>query len=484
MTHRYLILSAILFFSACEPGKEKKLPNIVFILIDDLGWNDLACYGSSFHETPAIDHLAQSGMLFTDAYAASPVCSPTRASILSGKSPARLNITDWIPGMDPVNRPLLGTKDQHELSLDEQTFAERLLTEGYQTAFLGKWHLGGEGYLPENQGFGLNKGGHDAGRPATYFYPYQKGNRLDVPGLSGGKEGEYLTDRLTSESIKFIETNKDQPFLLYLSHYAVHTPIEARDSLVQKYEKKKVAQAKKEEGGFVAEGDNWTRLRQDNADYAAMVESVDQSVGRIQKQLEELGLLEETIIIFTSDNGGLSTLGKPRAPTSVRPLRAGKGWLYEGGIRVPLIISWSGKIKAGGKSSALTTSMDFYPTLLELLGLDLMPEQHRDGRSLAPLLLGNDSIEATSLFWHFPHYHGSGSLPSGAIRRGDFKLIQFYEDKRIELYNLANDSSETNNLVDSLPEKAGELVDQLALWQEKTGAKLPMVNPDYKSSGQ
>jgi len=481
MSLRYLILLLTLILSACQPKKEGKLPNIVFILIDDLGWNDLTCYGSTFYETPAIDQLARSGVRFTDAYAAASICSPTRASILTGKSPARLNMTDWIPGSNPKNRPLLGAEDQHALPLSEITFAERLKEEGYRTGFFGKWHLGGVGYLPEDQGFDTNIGGHDAGQPATYFHPYQKGNKFDVPGLPGGEAGEYLTDRLTTESLQFIHENTDQPFLLYLSHYAVHTPIEAKDSLVQKYRRKATVQASAKDSAYHLERDHWTRQDQNNPVYAAMVESVDQSVARIRAELEMLGLAEETIIVFTSDNGGLTTLRNKRAPTAVRPLRAGKGWLYEGGIRVPLMISWPGKIEAR-TSADLTTSIDLYPTLLDLLGLDQMPEQDLDGKSLSPQLTGRDKASNRRLYWHFPHYHGSGSLPSAAIRMGDYKLIQFYEQDSVELYDLSNDLSETKNLVDSLPGKAKTLLRELQAWQAETGAQLPKTNPAYNSS--
>jgi arylsulfatase A-like enzyme len=387
-----------------------------------------------------------------------------------------LNITDWIPGSDPKDRLLLGPEDQHALPLEEQTFAERLAAEGYQTAFFGKWHLGGAGFLPEQQGFQLNKGGHDAGQPATYFYPYRKGNRFDVPGLSGGEPDEYLTDRLTEESLKFITEKKDQPFLLYLSHYAVHTPIEAKDSLEEKYEHKLGALTPE----FAEERDSWTRLEQNNPSYAAMVESVDESVAAIVERLEALNLTRETIIIFTSDNGGLSTLPTPRAPASVRPLRAGKGWLYEGGIRVPLIISWPGRIRPGQTSRQLATSMDFYPTILELLGLELMLDQHVDGESLATQLLGAEAEGTRSLFWHFPHYHGSGNRPSAAIRSGNYKLIQWFEQDSLELYDLSNDLSERLNLVDSLPGKTQELSQTLQQWQAETGAKFPIANPNYE----
>lgn len=475
MTRFLFIFITLVSLVSCQPKEELRRPNVVFVLIDDLGWNDLTCYGSTAYETPAIDQLAASGLRYSDAYAACPVCSPTRASILTGKAPTRLNITDWIPGSDPQNRPLLGTQDQHALPLAEQTFAERLSEEGYQTAFFGKWHLGNEGFLPEDQGFQINKGGHDAGQPATYFYPYQKGNRFDVPGLSDGVPGEYLTDRLTEESLQFIKENQDEPFLLYLSHYAVHTPIEAKDSLQAKYENKLGDAAPV----FVRERENWTRRDQDNPAYAAMVESVDESIAAIVSKLSELGLTEETIIIFTSDNGGLTTLRSQRGPTSVRPLRAGKGWLYEGGIRVPLILSWPGHIPAGQVSTQLATSMDLYPTILKLIGLDFMPEQHVDGQNLAPQAFAGGQEKPRQLYWHFPHYHGSGNRPSAAIRSGDFKLIQWFEQDSLELYNLSNDLGERMNLVDSLPGKAQELLQALQKWQEETGAKFPVANPNY-----
>jgi len=468
-------LLLVLVLSTCQRNEANRPPNVVFILIDDLGWNDLSSYGSTFHETPMIDQLAQSGMRFTSAYAASPVCSPTRASILSGKSPARLNITDWIPGADPRDRPLLGTEDQHALPLEELTFAERLQAQGYQTAFFGKWHLGSEGFWPEDQGFELNKGGHDAGQPATYFYPYQKGNRFDVPGLGDGVADEYLTDRLTDESIQFITAHQDQPFLLLLSHYAVHTPIEAKDTLLQKYKQKLSGNAPV----FAPERDSWTRQQQDNPAYAAMVASVDESIGRILQSLEALSLREETIIIFTSDNGGLSTLHRPGAPTAVRPLRAGKGWLYEGGIRVPLIVSWPGKIAAGHVTGQPAISMDFYPTLLDLLGLEAQPAQHLDGNSLAPQLRGAPADMDRPLYWHFPHYHGSGSRPSAAIRTGEYKLIYWYEQDSSELYHLGEDLSETNNLIHREPQKATELLQQLQRWQDSSAALLPRPNPAF-----
>lgn len=468
-------------FSACEILQKNK-PNIVFLLVDDLGWNDLVCYGSTFHETPNIDDLAKEGMRFTDAYASCPVCSPTRASILSGKYPARLNITDWIPGKDPKDQPLLGTKDKHELPLSETTIAERLKAEGYQTAFFGKWHLGEPGFFPEDQGFDLNKGGHWAGQPGAYFYPYKnKRPRWDVPGLAGGKEGEYLTDRLTTESIQFITDNKDQPFLLYLAYYNVHTPIQAKPALVAKYEQKKAGLPINKQPDFLIERDAHSKQKQDNPAYAGMVQSVDESVGNILDKLEDLGLSDNTIIVFTSDNGGLTTLPTKRnPPTSVAPLRAGKGWLYEGGIRVPAIVKWPKEIQANSICETPITSTDFYPTILEMAGLTAIPNQHADGQSLVPLLKQQSTFSREAIYWHFPHYHGSNNRPSAAIRLGDYKLVEWFEDGAIELYNLKKDISEQHNLVEEMPEKAIALQNQLHTWQKEIGALMPERNPNYQ----
>ncbi|GAB5554635.1 MAG: sulfatase [Saprospiraceae bacterium] len=480
-----LLALILLSCASCQTNAPKKMPNVIFILIDDLGWSDLSCYGSTFYETPNIDQLAQEGIRFTDAYASCPVCSPTRASILTGKHPARLQITDWIPGSDPKNRPLLGAQDLNELPLSEITFAERLQETGYETAFLGKWHLGDTSYLPQDQGFDLNKGGHDAGQPATYFYPYENPKRghLNVPGLQGGQADEYLTDRLTEESLTFIQKNQSQPFLLYLAHYAVHTPIEAKPALVEKYTMKLDQSPPKVGLDYIPERDSRSRKYQSNPSYAAMLQSVDESIGQIQAQLQELGLAENTILIFTSDNGGLSTLPSRRTgPTASLPLRAGKGWLYEGGIRVPLIVKWPAKIDAGLQSNLPVTSTDFYPTILELLGLPLLPTQHADGRSIAAHLSAQTELKEQPLFWHFPHYHGSGNRPSAAVRQGDYKLIKWYETDSLELYNLTNDLAEQYNLVDSLPNKTQELHQALRSWQKGIGATMPTKNPNYMNN--
>ena len=459
-----------------KAGNEKRRPNFVFFLIDDLGWTDVGCYGSSFYETPNINRLASEGMRFTDAYAACPVCSPTRASIMTGKYPARLGITQWIGGSD---KP---TEYQHYMALEEVTIAEALKEAGYATGFVGKWHLGDKPYYPEHQGFDINIGGDYSGAPPTYFYPYKRRNRALEMMPAGGEEGEYLTDRLTDESLKFLEANKDKPFLLYLSHYAVHTPIEAKKDLIEKYKAKAEKLPGRDGPKFVpVYGRYRTRQVQDHPAFAGMVQSVDESVGRVMAKREELGMADNTVVIFMSDNGGLSTVPR-QAPTSNLPLRAGKGWLYEGGIREPMIIKWPGVVKRGSICSEPVTSTDFYPTMLEMAGLPPRPKQHVDGVSLAPLLTGKGKLKRKAIYWHYPHYHGSGNRPSGAVRAGDYKLIEWYEDKSIELYHLKNDISEKQNLTKKLPEKAAELQRMLQGWRRRTKARMPASGPreDFK----
>jgi arylsulfatase A-like enzyme len=457
--------------AAARRDRKKKL-NFVFFLIDDLGWPDLGCYGSTFYETPNIDKLAKEGMRFTDAYAACPVCSPTRASIVAGKYPARLGITQWIGG---PNEP---TPYRHYLPLGEVTIAEALKEAGYATGFVGKWHLATREedrakYYPDKQGFDINIGGDWSGSPPTYFWPYEKRGRNLETLPPGGQEGEYLTDRLTDESLKFLEGNKNRPFLLYLSHYAVHTPTESKQILTDKY-KAKLQTLPEHEGPHFKPvyGRYKTRLVQDNPVYAGMVQSVDESVGRVMKKLEELGVVDNTAVIFMSDNGGLSTVPR-EGPTCVLPLRAGKGWLYEGGIREPMIIKWPGVVKPGSTCSEPVTSTDFYPTMLQMAGLPLKPEQHVDGVSLLPLLKDTGKLNRKAIYWHYPHYHGSGSKPSGAIRVGDYKLIEWYEDNSVELYNLKNDIGEKNDIAPEMPQKAAELRRMLHEWLRQTNADVP-----------
>ncbi|HUU91294.1 MAG TPA: sulfatase-like hydrolase/transferase, partial [Phycisphaerae bacterium] len=415
----------------------RRKPNFVFFLVDDLGWRDLGCYGSTFHDTPNLDRLAASGMRFTDAYAACPVCSPTRASIMTGKFPARLGITDWIPGQRPKNRKLLAPPIHNQLALEEVTIAEVLKEAGYRTFFAGKWHLGGQGFFPEQQGFDINKGGHHAGSPpGGYYTPYKN------PKLEDGPAGEYLTDRLAAESVRFLQTHGKEPFLLYLSFYTVHTPIQACKRHVEAYQKKADALPPLKGPEQTRERNGWTKMRQDNPAYASMVRAMDENVGRVLAAIDRLGLAEETVVIFMSDNGGLSTLGRRGYPTSNLPLRAGKGWCYEGGIREPMIIRAPGVTRPGSTCSVPVTSTDFYPTMLELAGLPPRPEQHVDGLSLAPLLAGGKTLPRDAIFWHYPHYHGSTWAPGAAVRAGDWKLVEFYEEETAELYNLAGDIGE------------------------------------------
>ena len=447
--------------------------NVILILADDLGWTDLGCYGTPFYETPNLDRLAAQGMRFTDAYAACPVCSPTRASIMAGKYPARLGITQWIGG---PNEP---TPYRHYLPLEEVTIAEALKKAGYATGFVGKWHLAPPGqdnvadFYPDHQGFDVNIGGDWSGSPPTYFWPYEKSKRRLDMLPTGGQKGEYLTDRLTDESLKFLEANKDKPFLLYLSHYAVHTPLEAKPELADKYKAKADKLPPSRDPKFTTMyGRYTTRQTQDSPVYAGMVQSVDESVGRVLKKLDELGLGGRTAIIFMSDNGGLSTVPRD-APTCNLPLRAGKGWLYEGGIREPMIIKWPGVVRPGSVCSEPVISTDFYPTMLQMAGLPLKPRQHVDGVSLVPLLRGEGRLGRDAIYWHYPHYHGSGSKPSGAVRAGDYKLIEWYEDNSVELYDVKDDISEKNDLAATMPQKAAEMRDLLHKWLKQVEAAVP-----------
>jgi arylsulfatase A-like enzyme len=402
-------------------------------------------------------------MRFPHAYAACPVCSPTRASIMTGKYPARLNITNYIAGMRAGK--LKPPEYLHQLPLEEVTLAEAFKEAGYTTGFVGKWHLGGEGYLPDKQGFDLNVAGTAAGSPRSYFSPYKMAN------IEDGPPGEYLTDRLTDEALKFMTANKDRPFLLYLSHYAVHIPLRAKKEIEARYAAKAAGLPEPSGPRSVPEGKVQARQVQDHAVYAAMVQSMDESVGRIMKTLDELGLADSTAVIFMSDNGGLSTA--EGSPTANVPLRAGKGWLYEGGIREPLVIKWPGVAAPGSVCDAPVISTDFYPTMLEMAGLAPRPQQHCDGVSAAGLLRGEKTLARKAIFWHYPHYSNQGGGPGGAVRAGDLKLIEFYEDDRVELYNVKDDISEKRDLAAASPEKAAELRNMLHEWRKEVGAHMP-----------
>lgn len=478
-----LAVSCWLIGSVAESALGERLPNIVFILADDLGQRDLGCYGSTFYETPALDQLAQEGARFTAAYAACPVCSPTRASIMTGLWPQRTGITDYIGAPAPEawarNTLLLPAPYMDRLALDTLTLAELLKDAGYATFFAGKWHLGPEGWWPEDQGFDLNRGGIDRGGPYggnRYFSPY--GN----PRLSDGPVGEHLPDRLARETAAFIESHRDRPFFAYLAFYSVHTPLMAREDLRQKYEEKRTRLGLTAQWG--REDTRDVRLVQEHAVYAGMVEALDLAVGTVLAKLDDLGLREQTLVIFTSDNGGLAT--SEGWPTSNLPWRAGKGWLYEGGIREPLLVRWPGKVAAGSVVDTPVSSPDFWPTLQQLAGLLAQPGQTPDGVSLVPLLQGG-TLPDRALFWHYPHYGNQGGAPGAAIRRGDWKLIEWYEDRRVELYQLASDPGEQINLADSEPARVETLRDELHAWQHQVGAKFPTPNADYdpaKTSGR
>ena len=402
---------------------------------------------------------------------------------MTGKYPPRVGITDYIspsgsnqPGNWRRNTPLLPASYKDRLALDEITIAEALKQAGYATFFAGKWHLGPEGFWPEDQGFDINKGGWERGGPYggnKYFSPY--GN----PRLEDGPEGEHLPDRLASETVKFINANRDRPFFAYLAFYSVHVPLMARADLERKYRRKAEALGKPAaQWGRI--GKRRVRLVQNHAVYAGMVEAVDQAVGKVLAALERLGLSEQTVVIFMSDNGGLST--SEGHPTSNVPLRAGKGWPYEGGIREPMIMRVPGLSKPGSVCDEPVISTDFYPTILELAGLGAMPQQHVDGVSLVPLLEGR-SIPDRALFWHYPHYGNQGGAPAGAIREGNWKLIEWYETGRIELFDLSTDLGEGNNLATKFPEKAKQLREKLRRWCRSVGAKMPSPNPSYRPAG-
>lgn len=450
-------------------------PNIVLFFIDDLGYHDLSCYGSSFYQTPVIDELAKRSVRFTDFYSAHPVCSPTRAALMTGKAPQRVGITQWLSQPNELHLPL-----------DEITIGEAMASGGYRTGYIGKWHLGDkDNQQPREQGFTWMRCVNRAGQPGSYFYPFKRSGKRqsgavpywDVPDLEDRKEGDYLTDGLTDQALSFISENRDRPFFLCFAHYAVHTPIQAPQDLVDKYS----AKQKQTDGPtpeFIPERNGArTRVSQDNPVYAAMLENLDTNVGRVLDRIDELSLTNNTIIVFTSDNGGLSTLASKRGkggPTSCLPLRAGKGWTYEGGIRIPTLVCWPGKIEpAVCKTPAIT--MDLYPTLLELAGLELRPTQHQDGHSLVSAIQGDpdDTLINRFLAWTYPHEHGSGHSPSNAIRAGKWKLIQLTDEnskpeERFELYDLSSDIKESENLAIKHHDVTHRLAKSLAQWLEET----------------
>ena len=443
------------------PTQSGPTPNIVFILVDDLGWRDVGFMGSTFYQTPHIDNLARQGMVFTHAYANAPNCAPTRACLLSGQYPPRHGIytVNSSERGKAHQRKIIPTPNKTVLDAKVVTIAEALKPAGYVSASIGKWHLGeGDQSGPVSQGFDLNIAGNQLGHPKSYFSPYNN------PEIDNGPEGEYLTDRLTDEALSFIEDNRDKPFFLYLPHYAVHTPLQAKKELIEKYKQKK------------------PNDDQNNAAYAAMIESADQGVGRIMAKLEQLNIVDNTIVVFYSDNGGHV------GATSNAPLRGFKGMLYEGGIRVPLIIRWPKTIQPNTTCPTPVISIDFYPTFLQITGITKPKNQELDGLSLIPLLTGRNNFPQRELHWHFPAYLEGGpkipgpwrTTPAAAIRKDDWKLIEFFEDNHLELYNLIDDIGEKNNLADSRPDKVTELYQLMQQWRKVTNAPVPSEkNPEY-----
>lgn len=452
------------------------LRNVVVILVDDLGWMDLSCQGSRYYETPNIDRLAGDGMRFTNAYAACAVCSPTRAAVMTGRYPARVGVTDWIrprfqrggrgtPDRNPTEyvggpkQKLLCPPNPYWMEHEEITIAERLAAAGYATCHIGKWHLGDADWFPKRQGFDLNFGGCDYGQPPSYFDPYTNPRLSEgIPTLAPRRAGEYLTDREADEAVTFIHAHQDKPFFLHMAHYAVHTPIQAKEDLTARYEAK-------------------PKTNQKNAKYAAMIHSVDEATGRILAALDETGVADRTLVIFTSDNGGL------RGPTHNAPLRSGKGFPYEGGIRIPLLVRWPGQVRPGSVSHEPVISIDLLPTILEALGVTRPAQPVVDGRSLVAHLksAGRTPLDRDAIYWHFPHYRGRNVTPYSIIRARDFKLIKRYEGPTFELYNLADDLRETADLAAKMPDRVRQLDAQLIAHLEAVGAKLPRENPEYQT---
>jgi len=481
MNRLILPLACLSVTGVYSQSKTQQQPNFLFILADDLGWGDLNCTGSTYYESPHIDRIARKGVNFTQGYAACSVSSPSRASIMTGKFAARHGITSWIG--DPSGEEWRGTGRHSKLlpaeylralPSAETTLPEVLRENGYRTFIAGKWHLGGEDSTPEDHGFDINIGGYASGSPrGGYFSPYQN------PKLTDGPKGENLSMRLAKETASFIEThtksNKKQPFFVYLAFYAVHSPIETTEQNWRYFRDKAVKEEVADEG-FIIDRTLPVRQYQDNPVYAGLLKQMDDAVGVVLNKLEELGLDKNTIIVFTSDNGGVSS-GDAFA-TSNLPLRGGKGRQWEGGLRVPVLVQYPGCKNQGTNCDVPVTGADFYPTFLEMAGIPLIPEQHQDGVSIKPLLEGKN-IAARPLYWHYPHYGNQGGEPSSIIREGDWKLIHYYEDRRNELYNLRMDVTETEPLNAQYPEKVDFLSKKLSVWLTEVNAVYPLADPDY-----
>ena len=473
-----IVLCLSLGLLSCQEEKKEVKKNVLFILADDFGYHDMSCMGSKYYETPNIDRIATEGVIFTDGYATCQVCSPSRASIMTGKFPARHGITDWIGARTGEDwrkagrfNKLLPPDYVHHLPHEYTTLPEAMKEAGYKTFFAGKWHIGNKGSWPEDHGFDINKGGWDKGSPiGGFFSPWTN------PNLPNKEDGENLSMRLAKETTQFIKENKDTAFFAYLSFYAVHGPIQTTQEKWSKYRDKAeslgIAEKGFEMGHFLP-----IRQVQDNPVYAGLVESMDDAIGHVLNTLDELGLDENTIVVFTSDNGGVAA-GDAFA-TSNKPLRAGKGYQFEGGIREPYFIKvpW---MEGGRKIDTPVSGTDFYPTILDLVGAKLKPEEHNDGLSLLPLLEGK-TIEQRPLVWHYPHYGNQGGEPSSIIREGEWKLIHYYEDGREELYNLKTDVEETTDLAGDKPELVKEMSEKLFAYLNEVGAKFPEKDPEYKA---
>ena len=480
--NRTCLLSFCLLSFLCSCKENKPQPNLLFILADDLGVKDLGFTGSGYYESPALDALAKESFVFVNGYAASRVCSPSRASIMTGKFTARHGITDWIgakTGADwrSLNRhdKLLPAEYLHALPAEETTIAEAFRDAGYETFFAGKWHLGGEGSYPEDHGFDHNMGGFEAGSPlGGYFSPW------DNPKLTNKEKGENLSMRLAKETASFIGQDREKPFFAFLSFYAVHGPIQTTQEKWAKYRNKAEYKGIAEEG-FAMERVLPVRLYQDNPVYAGLVETMDEAIALVLSKLKEKGLYENTIIVFTSDNGGVAS--GDSYSTSNQPFRGGKGYQWEGGIREPFLIHIPGQ----GSQKLIQEPVihsDFYPTLLDLASLPLLPEQHQDGQSLLPLIQGEKSLGERTLIWHYPHYGNQGGEPSSIIRAGNFKLIHYWEDDRQELFDLASDPFEKHNLAETNVQKRDELNQALREFLRDQNANLPEANTSFDSNAR
>lgn len=473
---RNLVLLLALLYSCAAPESTDQQaavkPNVLILFVDDLGWTDLGVFGSDLYQTPAIDQLAADGVRFTNAYSACTVCSPSRAAMMTGMYPGRTNVTDFITGGVRPHAKLRIPDWNMKLDHEYTSLAEAMKAGGYKTAHVGKWHLMPRdqpemmnGYLPQRHGFDINIGGNEWGAPGSYFHPYG-GERRKIGELPpGGAEGDYLPERLTGEALKIIENWKDESFFMYFAYYNVHTPIMAKEDEIARFEP------------LVKPG-----MRHTNPKYAAMVAAVDQSVARLRAKLDELAIADKTVIIFASDNGGLD---RKANPTENKPLREGKGSAYEGGVRTPAIIHAPGITPAGAVCDEPIITVDYYPTVLALAGVegDARHNENLDGVNLEPILRNpQETLDREALYWHYPHYHSGGATPHSAIRSGDYRLVEFFEDNHVELYNLSEDIGETKDLVSEESSKARELTEKLHAWRAKVAAQLPTPNPDYDPS--